>query len=240
MADVETSLYSVLSSFSALTDLVGGSGATCRIFPLHLPQDRNASTSNLHLLPAVTYQRISTITESAFSADSDLVQYRYQVNALGRTNNEAYAVAAQVLAVLQRHSAGAIQDIFLEDMFTDYDETTDTYRYVIDLKPWWSPDSNRAPTYDGGLSGYTVNRGGGGVGTFTINSVDSHYADPDGDTLTYTVAGSDDTVATVKYDPGRVVLTHTTTGSVTVTLTATDPVGLSVAGSFVVTFTGVS
>ena len=225
MADIETSLNARLGAFKGLTDLVG-----TRIYAMVLPQDEP--------LPAVTYQRISTVPVSALSVDDSLVLYHHQVNAWGKSYGDAHDVAEQVRLALQRYSHGDIRDVLLDEIQDDYDSETHEYRVIMDFRPRFRV-ANRAPTYDGLLSDYTLNRGSGGTATFTINNADSHFTDPDGDTLTFSVTGDNDTVATAAYAAGSVSLTHTTTGVVTVTLTATDPAGLSVEGTFTVTFTGV-
>ncbi|MDE2983336.1 MAG: Ig-like domain-containing protein, partial [Gemmatimonadota bacterium] len=62
-----------------------------------------------------------------------------------------------------------------------------------------------------------------------------YFADPDGDTLTYTAVSSDTTRATAAVSGSMVTVTGMAVGSTTVTVTARDPGGLDVAQSFSVT-----
>ena len=61
------------------------------------------------------------------------------------------------------------------------------------------------------------------------------FADPDGDALTFAVSSSAPDVATVGLAGARLTLTSVGAGTTTIGVTATDPGGLSAAGSFTVT-----
>ena len=230
---VEISLFTRLKGFAPLARLIGGGAdpAESRIYPVIMPQGA--------AFPAVVYQRVSAMQESALDSDANLVQYRHQIDAWAKSYDEAHRVAQQVRAAVLRYSDGGFSDIHVDTMVDDYDVEGDAYRVILDIRPWASA-ALLPPTYDGFLSDYTVNRGTPGTGTFTINNVDSHFADPDGvaSLLTFSVTGDNDAVAEVSVAGGSVVLRHKTTGVVTVTLTATNPNGLSVSGAFAVTFTG--
>ena len=243
MTDVETDIYTRLKDDRLLMTAMGNPTYP-PIYEFAVPQGIEVSS----VYPAIVYQRISIPnTEYTLSGRANLTQYRMQLTIWGGQLNDggyskALEIESHVLRLLDRKPGGGIQDAFLADAQSIHDPETNAVGIIMDWLPWhsapnWHMD-NRVPTYDGGLSDYIVSRGSGGSGTFTINHADSHYADPDGDALVYTVAGSDDAVATVTYAGGSVVMTHKTTGVVTVTLTATDPSGLSVAGDFTVTFTG--
>ena len=66
-------------------------------------------------------------------------------------------------------------------------------------------------------------------------SLYAHFGDPDGDTLTYAAASSDPWVVRVRIDDGSVVLTAWATGTVEITVTATDPDGLAARQTLAVT-----
>ena len=72
----------------------------------------------------------------------------------------------------------------------------------------------------------------------SVPDIDSYFSDPDGDTLTYTAASSDTTVATVSVSGTTVTVSRATTassGQITITVTATDPGGLSATRTFLAT-----
>ena len=66
---------------------------------------------------------------------------------------------------------------------------------------------------------------------FTITA-SNHFSDPDGDTLTYTVTSSDPTIATVSWTETTETITKFAVGTVTITVTATDPGGLSASQTY--------
>lgn len=72
-------------------------------------------------------------------------------------------------------------------------------------------------------------------GDSTNLDVASFFADPDSDSLSYSVETSDAAVATVTVDDSQITVAALTQGSATVTVTATDSGGLSAKQSFVVT-----
>ena len=89
---------------------------------------------------------------------------------------------------------------------------------------------NRAPIAAGTVPAQTVNVGG----TVTVDA-SSYFSDPDGDALTYTAASSDDGVASVSVSGSDVTVTGVAAGSATVTVSATDPAGLSASQTVSVT-----
>ena len=63
------------------------------------------------------------------------------------------------------------------------------------------------------------------------------FSDANGDELSYTAASSDTAVATVSVSYAAVSVNHLSAGTATITITATDPGGLSATQSFTVTVT---
>jgi hypothetical protein len=85
---LEQALRTRLAAYTNLTTLVG-----TRIYPLRLAQSPT--------LPAVTYQRISTVPVQALSAAaSAMIRTRMQVTAWATTYAGAQSVAAQIRACL--------------------------------------------------------------------------------------------------------------------------------------------
>ncbi len=91
-------------------------------------------------------------------------------------------------------------------------------------------DANRPPAASGALPGVTL-----GVGGTEVVDVSQSFVDPDDDPLTFAVSSSAPKVLTAVAADARVTLTAVAAGTATVTVTATDPGGLSVAQSFTVT-----
>ena len=76
--------------------------------------------------------------------------------------------------------------------------------------------------------------------TVYVGSTDSvdlaeYFSDPDGDVLTYTATTSDPEVATASVSGSAVMVSGVSPGTDTVTVTATDPGGLSAVQAFTVT-----
>ena len=81
---------------------------------------------------------------------------------------------------------------------------------------------NRAPTAVGTIDTVTVNQGG------SVELILSGYfSDPDGDALAYAAASSDDEVATASVTDSTLTIAGVRGGTATITITATDPGGLS-------------
>ena len=74
-----------------------------------------------------------------------------------------------------------------------------------------------------------------GVGAEAMVDVSGAFTDPDDDALTYTAESDATGVATVDVSGSVVTVTGVALGSATVTVTATDPEGLSATQSFMVT-----
>lgn len=91
-------------------------------------------------------------------------------------------------------------------------------------------DANRAPEAVGTISRVQVRVGGDPAQV----DVAANFSDPDGDDLTYTVASSDDSTATTSVEGSVVSVTGVAEGEATITVTATDPEGLSAEQSFAV------
>ena len=88
--------------------------------------------------------------------------------------------------------------------------------------------ANRAPVAVGTIPGQTLTEGGGAR---TVD-VSANFRDPDGDALTYAASSSRPGIVRVTVSGSRLTLTPEGAGSATVTVTATDPAGLSATQRF--------
>ena len=91
-------------------------------------------------------------------------------------------------------------------------------------------EPNRAPVATGTIPAQTVT-----VGQTATVDVAGYFSDPDGDALTYTAETSEAAVASVSVSGSTVIVSAVAQRSANVTVTATDPGGLSVRQGFAVT-----
>ena len=89
--------------------------------------------------------------------------------------------------------------------------------------------ANRAPVGEGVIPALTV-----AVGQTKVLDVSQYFADPDGDGLSYSAETSDPRVATTSISGGALTVTGVARGTASVTVTATDPDGLSALQSVAV------
>ena len=92
---------------------------------------------------------------------------------------------------------------------------------------------NRSPVAVGSISARWVNVGD----DVSVDDVSSYFSDPDGDALAYTAISSDPSLATVSVSGSTITVTGVAEGSLTITVTATDPGGLEASHSFEVMVT---
>ena len=90
--------------------------------------------------------------------------------------------------------------------------------------------ANRAPEVVGTIPSLTLTTGD----TESVD-VSSYFRDPDGDALSHAARTSDPEVATASISGSTVTVTRVAAGEATITVTATDPGGLSATQSFEVT-----
>ena len=131
---MDDSLYSYLSGYAGLVALVSK-----RIYPTIMP--------NNVILPAVSFQRISTERTHAFQADVALTSATYQISSWGKNDTvkkgyaHADAVSKQVRAALQNYSgtmgSTTVNAVLLIGELTDYDTATETYAVHQDYEIWY-------------------------------------------------------------------------------------------------------
>ena len=90
--------------------------------------------------------------------------------------------------------------------------------------------SNRAPLAVGAIPRQTVH-----VGDSVALDIATYFTDPDGDSLTYQAESSSDGTATASVTGTQVTVAAIAQGSATISISATDPDGLSATQSFDVT-----
>lgn len=122
----EEGLYSYLSTYPGLVPLIG-----TRIYPLLLPQDP--------VLPAVTYQRISTPRMHAFER-SFLPHPRFQFDCWATTFPAARAVAEQVKLALDVYmgamGAETVQASILDGDRDIYEAEAKIFHSIVDAIIW--------------------------------------------------------------------------------------------------------
>ena len=91
-------------------------------------------------------------------------------------------------------------------------------------------DTNQAPATADAIEDQTVE-----AGTDVAVDVSGAFSDPDGDDLTYEATSDTPDVATTSLSGSEVTVSGVAAGTATVTVTATDPSGLSASQTFTVT-----
>ena len=111
MPSLEFRVYSALQASTSVTALVG-----TRVRPLQLKQGET--------MPAVSYQRISTVRESEFGSDNGHATSRVQVTSWATTWASADGLKDAVRGALQRYNGSTdVGDTFVvgENHFQDPD-----------------------------------------------------------------------------------------------------------------------
>jgi len=103
---------------------------------------------------------------------------------------------------------------------------TQTFRVTV------APSANRAPTAVGEIPGQSLREDSAG----TLD-VERYFEDPDGDALTYRASSSRASVVRVTVSGSELMLDPRNDGTATITVTASDPAGLSAAQTFQVSVT---
>jgi hypothetical protein len=120
---IEETIFTRLSTHAGLVALVG-----VRIYPLVAPEGVTK--------PFVIYQKISTGTVHAMSADPSLESPRFQVSAYGDTYASAKTVVAQILDALRDYTNATIQRSFYENSSDFYEPETSLYHVPVDFVVW--------------------------------------------------------------------------------------------------------
>ena len=186
----------------------------------------NTPPSAVGTIPALTMDAGDTATVVAshyfWDPDGDTLTYS------ATSSNDAVATVsvAASKATIRRVALGTAT---ITVTATDPGALTATQTFAVTVV-------NRAPTAVGSIGVPPLNVGSGLV-SVTIGA-DSHFNDPDGDTLTYSASSSDTSVATFKWYGTSLSIEAAGAGTATITVTATDPGGLTATQSVSVTVSG--
>jgi hypothetical protein len=107
---------------SEMSDLVGN-----RVYPLRMPQNAQ--------MPAIVYQRISTVPRHRQGGPASLARHRFQIDCWARTYGEAATVAYRVQWALEGRR-GRIGASLMDNASDDYDEKATLYRRSLDVIMW--------------------------------------------------------------------------------------------------------
>ena len=111
---IESSLYAALAALAA-----------GRVYPLLRPQGTG--------LPAVVYQRVSTVPTLALTGNTGLDAVRLQIASWGASYQDARELAQDVRAALLAETG---LKVVLEMELDDYDEGAGEYRVIQDYRVW--------------------------------------------------------------------------------------------------------
>lgn len=121
---VEHELRARMSGSTAISALVG-----VRVRPIPLPQEAT--------LPAVTYQRVSTVREHASTTDPGFAHTRFQVDCWAETFAGALALRDEVNDRLSRWSSSTgsvtVFDVFQAGERAFYEEDREAQRVILDF-----------------------------------------------------------------------------------------------------------
>jgi len=119
-----TDIHAHMTTHAGLSALIVG-----RCYPVKLPQTPT--------LPAVTYQRISSVSTYSQDGDSNLYRARWQFSCWSTGYVEAFEVAQQVKAALNLWKGTFGDPAFIENMMDFYEPETGIYHHVVDATIWW-------------------------------------------------------------------------------------------------------
>lgn len=118
-----------------LADPTVSSLATGGISPILLP--------DTPLLPAATYQRISTVTLNTMTSNVALTQVRMQFDTWAKSYADARSLASAIISVLEGYSGTLPNGVYIANVALDsqidlYESTARLYRNSVDFLIWFS------------------------------------------------------------------------------------------------------
>lgn len=138
---IDYAIRARLLAVSAVSDLIGGTGADARIWPVKMPQRAQP------VWPCLTYQIISGRPEYHIDSAAGVAEVRLQIDCWSaeRPGHAAYdevrALAEAVRGALSAYTGsitvGAVTDVvqscFLENRRTLYEDAAQTHRESLDF-----------------------------------------------------------------------------------------------------------
>lgn len=113
-------------------------GVVARVYPVLLVQSPE--------LPAVVYQRISTVRDHSHDGPVGLVSARFQFSCWAESYAEAKALAADLRVALDGFKgtvAGTrIDGIFSAGEHDDFDQEPQRFRVIADYVAWWAEEDS--------------------------------------------------------------------------------------------------
>ncbi|MBV1929005.1 MAG: DUF3168 domain-containing protein [Gammaproteobacteria bacterium] len=117
---VGTDLFTRLTTDVAVNAIV-----SLRVYPGKFKQQG--------ILPAVRYNRLSSVNYLTMSVDTGIEKIRYQIDALAPTYAEADELRDAIKATLRRWKKAGIQDTFFISESDIFDDETRLYRVRMDF-----------------------------------------------------------------------------------------------------------
>jgi hypothetical protein len=122
MARVEEAIYNILSNDATITGYTSQ-----RIYPMIIPQDA--------ILPALCYERVSTMRHFSMSQDPNIAQTSIDVTVVSSSLGVANTIAEAVRNCLNRHTGShasmIIDDIWIEDEREYYFQDIFNYEMIL-------------------------------------------------------------------------------------------------------------
>ena len=172
----------------------------------------------------------TTINASSYFSDPDDDTLTYSVNS-PNPSIVTVSISGSTVTITQVATGSTGKIIVTATDPGDLTATQDFTATVEDPPPP-PPPVNRAPVAEGYIGDVTLNKSGASV---TIG-VASYFADPDGDTLSYSVNSPNPSIVTVSISGSTVTIAPVSTGSTgKIIVTATDPDGLTATQDFTAT-----
>ena len=190
---------------------------------------QNRTPTTIGTIPAQTMtvgDSVTTVDVSSYFSDADNDALTYTASS-SDTAKATVSVSSATVSITGVATGTATITVTA----TDTGNLTTTQSFTVTVT-----QPNRAPVKSG--KDEIPKQSMGSAAPVSVTDIDTYFTDPDGDPLTYSAASSDTTVATASVSSTTITVSRVTaalSGQVTITVTATDPGGLSATRTFTVT-----